>query len=114
MRIFAAAVGLLLLAGCVSPADLEGNTPTISAKTTKNPKSYALCVFPKWQSARTDSSMAETENGYRLWAATNNLTDELLDISKTETGSSVVLRQRMAWSPGWGRSEIEQAVKTCL
>lgn len=114
MRVLICALGLAMLAGCVSPADLEENKPTISATTSKDPKRYALCVFPKWQSVRTDSAMAETENGYRLWAASNNLTDELLDISKTSNGSSVVLRQRMPWSAMWGRSGMEQAVRSCL
>lgn len=114
MRILIGAVGLALLAGCVSPGDLEGNDPSINASTAKDPKRYALCVFPKWQAARADSSMVETEDGYRLWIASGNMADELLDIKKTATGSSVVLRQRMAWSPGLGRSAIEGAVKSCL
>lgn len=114
MRILIGVAGLALMAGCVSPSDLERNDPTIATGTTKDPKRYALCVFPKWQSVRTDSAMAETESGYRLWAASNNLTDELLDVSKTSTGSSVILRQRMPWSAMWGRSGIEQAVRSCL
>lgn len=114
MRILIAAVAMVVLAGCVSPADLELNKPTISATTAKEPKRYALCVFPRWQSIRTDSAMAETESGYRLWAASNNLTDELLDVTKTSSGSSVVLRQRMPWSAMWGRSGMEQAVRSCL
>lgn len=114
MRIFIGALAVALLAGCVGPGDLAENDPSISATTTKDPKRYALCVFPKWQNARTDSSMSETENGYRLLVASNNMADEMLDIVKTPTGSRVVLRQRMAWSPGYGRSDIEQAVRSCL
>ena len=58
--------------------------------------------------------MSETENGYRLLIASNNMADEMLDIVKTSAGSRVVLRQRMACSPGYGRSAIEQAVRGCL
>ena len=47
MRVLIGAVGLALLAGCVTTADLEGNDPSISAVTKKDPKQYALCVFPK-------------------------------------------------------------------
>lgn len=114
MRTLIGAVGLALLAGCVSPGDLERNEPSIQAKTPKSPKSYAMCVFPKWQAARADSSMAETEDGYRLWVASNNMADELLDITRTDTGSAVVLRQRMPWSAMPGRSGVEKAVRACL
>jgi hypothetical protein len=114
MRFLIGALGLVLLAGCVSPGNLEKNNPSISANTSKDPKRYALCVFPKWQAARADSSMVETESGYRLWVASSNMADELLDIKKTKSGSSVILRQRMAWSPGLGRSDIEGAVRSCL
>lgn len=114
MKALIAIAGLAFLAGCVSPADLENNEPSIAASTPKSPKAYALCVFPKWQAARADSSMAETEQGYRLWVASNSMTDELLDIKAKPDGSSVVLKQRMPWSPGVGRGDIEKAVRTCL
>lgn len=109
-----ALVAIAVLAGCVRPGDLAGNEPSIVASTKKDSKRYALCVFPKWQNARTDSTMAETEYGYRLLVASNNMADEMLDITKTSTGSTVAFRQRMAWAPGYGRSDIEQAVRSCL
>jgi uncharacterized lipoprotein YajG len=114
MRVLIGVVAMALLAGCVSPTDLESNDPTVRATTSKDPKRYALCVFPKWQASRTDSSMVETETGYRLWVASNNMADELLDVKKTADGSSVILRQRMAWSAMPGRSGIETAVRSCL
>jgi hypothetical protein len=114
MRLFVGAVAVALLAGCVSPGDLESKAHSISARTAKDPKQYALCVLPKWQDARSDVTMSETEHGYRLIAATSNLTDELLSIRKMSKGSSVKLYQRMAWAPGYGRSAMEQAVKSCL
>jgi hypothetical protein len=114
MRLFVGAVAVALLAGCVSPGDLESKDPSISTSTAKDPKRYALCVFPRWQDARSDVSMSETEHGYRLIAASNNMTDELLSIRNTSKGSSVKLYQRMAWGPGYGRSDMEQAVKGCL
>lgn len=114
MRILIGAVGMALLVGCVTTADLEGNEPSISAESNKEPKQYALCVFPKWQAARTESSMVETENGYRLWVANSSMADELLDITRTSAGSSIVLRQRMPWSAMPGRSAVERAVRSCL
>jgi hypothetical protein len=105
---------IAVLTGCVRPGDLAENEPSIAATTTKDPKRYALCVFPKWQNARTDASMSETENGYRLLIASNNMADEMLDIAKTAKGSSVVLHQRMAWSMMPGRSAVESAVRSCL
>ena len=114
MRILIGVVGPALLAGCVSPSDLKGNTPTTKAITTKSPKEYALCVFPQWQDARSEATMSETQSGYRLVIGAMNLTDELLEVSKTDTGSSVVFYQRVSWMPGFGRSAIEGAVKSCL
>jgi hypothetical protein len=114
MRVLIGVVAMALLAGCVSPTDLESNDPTARATTSKDPKRYALCVFPKWQDARSDASMSETESGYRLLVANSNMADELLDIRKSATGSTVTLYQRMAWSPGYGRGEMKQAINDCL
>jgi len=114
MRILIAALGVALLAGCVSPSDLRTNIPTVNTTTKKEPKQYALCVFPKWQDARSEATMSETENGYRLVIGAVQLTDELLEVKKTSAGSSVVFYQRLAWMPGMGRSAVESAVKSCL
>ncbi len=114
MRILIGAVAVALLAGCVSPSDLRTNTPTVNATTKKDPKQYALCVFPQWQDARSEATMSETESGYRLVIGAMQLTDELLDVKKTSSGSSVVFYQRIAWMPGVGRSAVESAVKSCL
>lgn len=114
MKVIMGALAIALLAGCVGPGDLAKNEPSLKIATKKDPRSYALCVFPKWQESRTDSTMAETESGYRLLVASNNMADEMLDIRKTPAGSSVTLYQRMAWSMMPGRSSIESAVKSCL
>lgn len=114
MKLIFGVLALALLAGCVGPGDLAKNDPSLKLDTKKDPKSYALCVFPKWQEARTDSTMAETESGYRLLVASNNMADEMLDVRRTPSGSSVTLHQRMAWSMMPGRSSIESAVKSCL
>lgn len=114
MRILIGAFAVALLMGCVGPGDLEKKEPSITVTTHKDPRSYALCVFPKWQTARTDSFLTETLTGYRLLVASNNMADEMLDVVKTRDGSSVVLYQRMAWSKMLGRSAVEAAVKSCL
>lgn len=114
MKLIVGALAVALLAGCVSPGDLQRGDPSLKAITAKDPKRYALCLFPKWQDARSDSSMSETENGYRILVASNNMTDELLDIRRSSKGSTVTLYQRMAWSPGYGRSEMKQAINDCL
>ncbi|KAA5845934.1 hypothetical protein F2A37_10125 [Pseudomonas chlororaphis] len=114
MRTLIAVVGLALLVGCVSPSDLKGSTPTTKGKTTKSPREYALCVFPRWQDARSEATMSETHNGYRLVIGAMNLTDELLEITKSDSGSSVAFYQRAAWMPGVGRAAVESAVTSCL
>ncbi|QPG62055.1 hypothetical protein HFV04_021370 [Pseudomonas sp. BIGb0427] len=114
MRILIGAVSVAVLAGCVSPSDLKGSTPTATASTKKSPKAYALCVFPKWQDARSEAVMSETADGYRLVIGAMQLTDELLEVRQTPSGSSVAFYQRVAWMPGVGRSAIEEAVRSCL
>ncbi|WP_252959407.1 hypothetical protein [Pseudomonas simiae] len=114
MKLIMGAVVLALLAGCVSPSDLRSNNPTTTAKTKKSPRDYAVCVFPKWQDARSEAVMSETESGYRLVVGAMQITDELLEVKKTSTGSSVAFYQRVAWMPGVGRAAIEDAVKSCL
>lgn len=114
MRILIGAVAVSLLAGCVSPSDLKGKPPTKTESTQKSPKAYALCVFPKWQDARSEAVMSETADGYRLVIGAMQLTDELLEVKQSPTGSSVAFYQRVAWMPGVGRSAIEDAVKSCL
>lgn len=114
MRILIGALAVALLAGCVSPSDLKGNKPTTSANTQKSPKEYALCVFPKWQDARSEAVMSETSDGYRVVIGAMQLTDELVEVSKNSSGSRVNFYQRVAWMPGVGRTAIEEAVKDCL
>jgi uncharacterized lipoprotein YajG len=114
MKLIVGALAVGLLAGCSSPGDIKKNDPTISASTTKAAKKYALCVFPRWQDQRSTSTMSETERGYRLVVATDMMTDEVLEVTSTGTGSTVSLYQRMPWSKMWGRGELEAAVRDCL
>lgn len=114
MRKAITGLALIVLAGCSTPGDLKQNDPTISATSTKSPKQYALCVFPKWQEERSASTMSETENGYRLIVATDMTTDELLEVADSGKGSKVALYQRMPWSKMWGRWALEDAVHKCL
>lgn len=114
MRILIAAVAVAMLAGCSTPGDLKKGEASIKASTSKSPKQYALCVFPRWQDARSGAAMSETERGYRLTVSTDMTTDELLEINKSASGSSVSLYQRLAWAPGVGRAAIERSVRDCL
>lgn len=114
MKKLIAMLAVVVLSGCVSPADLKKSEPSFSAVTKKDPKSYALCVFPQWQEARNEAVMSETVDGYRLIVAAEQLTDELLEVRKSAGGSEVQLFQRVPWMPGVGRSAIEAAVKSCL
>ncbi|AIC20566.1 hypothetical protein EY04_17130 [Pseudomonas chlororaphis] len=114
MRLFVGALAVAMLAGCVSPSDLKSNAPTTTATTKKSPRDYAVCVFPKWQDARSEAVMSETENGYRLVIGAMQMTDELLEVKQAANGSSVIFYQRVAWMPGVGRTAIEKAVKSCL
>ncbi len=114
MRILIAAVAVAMLTGCTTPGDLKAGKATISASSRKAPKQYALCVMPKWQDARSGATMTETASGYRLIVATDSTAEELLEVNRSPKGSSVALYQRLSWAPGYGRSDIEKAVRDCL
>lgn len=66
MRILIAALGVALLAGCVSVSDLEKSGPDLQSTSSKTPRDYARCLAPAWQDINEDASSTETEYGYRL------------------------------------------------
>lgn len=110
-----AALSSVFLAGCTTPSDLLKASPELSANTKKDPKTYALCVYPSWQDYRSSSVMSETSSGYRIVAGNdmNGQTDDVLDIRKSSNGSSVKLFQRMAWQQ-LGRAELKESFNSCL
>lgn len=89
--------------------------PELSATTKKSPKAYALCVYPSWQDYRSSSVMSETTDGYRIVAGSemNGQTDDVLDIKRSSSGSSVKLYQRMAWQQ-LGRGDLKESFNSCL
>jgi uncharacterized lipoprotein YajG len=115
VKLSLAGFSLTLLAGCTTPSDLLKGSPELSASTKKDPKAYALCVYPSWQDYRSSSIMSETTTGYRIVAGNdfNGQTDDVLDIKKASSGSTVKLFQRMAWQR-LGRSELKNSFNNCL
>lgn len=115
MKLFVGALALVALAGCSTPSDLLRGAPELSATTKKNPKAYALCVYPHWQDYRSSAVMSETVDGYRIIAGSeiNGQTDDVLVISRAPGGSIVKLFQRMAWQQ-MGRSEVKNSFTSCL
>ncbi|KPG98330.1 hypothetical protein AEQ67_13330 [Pseudomonas sp. RIT-PI-q] len=115
MRILIGAVAVMLLAGCTTPSDLLKGAPELSGTSKKDPKTYALCVYPSWQDYRSSSIMSETSSGYRIVAGNdfNGQTDDVLDVKKSASGSSVKLYQRMAWQQ-LGRSSLKDSFNSCL
>jgi uncharacterized lipoprotein YajG len=115
MKLIVGALAVALLAGCTTPSDLLHGQPELSASTKKDPKTYALCVYPSWQDYRSSSVMSETENGYRIVAGNdiNGQTDDVLDIRKAAGGSAVKLYQRMAWQQ-LGRADLKNSFNSCL
>lgn len=108
------AASTVLLAGCYSPSGLIQSGPAFSADTTKSPKKYALCVFPQWQESRPDATMSETENGYRLISGNDMNTNEILQIVKNGSGSSVKFYQRAYLDFGSGKKNALQSSRACL
>lgn len=117
MRFFGVAIlaaSALLSAGCYSPGTLVQKGPTFSASTGKTPKNYALCVFPQWQESRPDATLSETETGYRLISGNDMNTNEILNISKTASGSAVKFYQRAYLDFGSGKESALRSTKACL
>lgn len=115
MKLIVGAVAVMLLAGCTTPSDLLKGSPELAGTSKKDPKAYALCVYPSWQDYRSSSVMSETTNGYRIVAGSeiNGQTDDVLDIKKASTGSVVKLYQRAAWQQ-MGRGELKSSFNSCL
>lgn len=115
MRVLVGAVAVMLLAGCTTPSDLLKGSPELSGTSKKDPKAYALCVYPHWQDYRSSSVMSETSTGYRIVAGSemNGQTDDVLDIKKMPSGSSVKLYQRAAWQQ-LGRGDLKSSFNSCL
>lgn len=115
MRILIGALALIILPGCTTPGDLLKGDPTVSKITNKDPKAFALCVYPEWQEYQSTATMSETTDGYRLVSGgeINRQTNDVLDIKRTASGSTVKLYQRMAWQQ-IGRSKITESLNRCL
>lgn len=115
MRKIFTAVALIALAGCTTPGDLLKSDPLVVSETKKDPKEFALCVYPEWQEYQSTATMSETTNGYRLVSGSEmaGQTNDVLDIKRTATGSTVRLYQRMAWQQV-GRSKVTESLNRCL
>lgn len=115
MRTITWALAIAMLAGCTTPSDLLRGSPQLSATTKKDPKTYALCVYPSWQDYRSSSIMSETSSGYRIVAGSemNGQTDDVLDIKKSSSGSVANLYQRASWQQ-MGRGELKSSFNRCL
>ncbi len=108
------AIVALSVAGCYSPGELIQKGPTYSAQTGKQPKAYALCVFPQWQESRPGATLTETESGYRLLSGDDMGTNEILQITKSASGSDVKFYQRWYMDFGAGRATALESTKNCL
>lgn len=115
MKVFVGVLAVALLAGCTTPSDLMKDSPELSATTKKDPKTFAICVYPSWQDYRSSAVMSETSAGYRIVAGNdmNGQTDDVLDIRKSSSGSVVMLYQRMAWQQ-LGRGDLKDSIHRCL
>ena len=115
MRKAITALALIALAACTTPGDLLKGEPLISKVTAKDPKAFALCVYPEWQEYQSTSTMSETTDGYRLVSGSemNGQTNDVLDIKRLANGSTVKLYQRIAWQQ-IGRSKVTESLNRCL
>ncbi|MDH0300620.1 MULTISPECIES: hypothetical protein [unclassified Pseudomonas] len=110
MRILIAALGLALLAGCVSPADLEGKGPTLEALTSKSPRDFSRCLTPKWQDLNSRVASTETEIGYRIRLDIDMVGTPVMAIVESRTGGAKVrvYTRNSTWS------EWVQVARSCI
>ena len=66
MRVLICAVGLVVLSGCVSSADLQEKGPVLDSHTPKSARDFSKCLTPKWQDLNSGVASTETETGYRI------------------------------------------------
>ncbi|WP_440466583.1 hypothetical protein ACKI1H_23965 [Pseudomonas sp. YH-1] len=104
---------LILLAACSSPGKLKEEAPALRLESGKSPSVYMTCLLPKWRAIRPASAVKEIRFGYRLLvpAASDDTTEELLEVTAADRGSDVVLYRRNAPSPD---DLITQAARSCL
>ncbi|MDE1164171.1 MAG: hypothetical protein PW845_02025 [Pseudomonas sp.] len=98
------------LAGCISAP----NTPNVTLSTSKAPQAYAECVYPKWLKEHPSTTKSGSQNHYRVVVESKINADEILEISKTTTGSKVSLYQRAPLASPFTRSALETAARDCL
>jgi uncharacterized lipoprotein YajG len=111
-KIIAIGMSSVLLAGCSLPSALSPNAPTARETSAKTPEQYASCVHTKWKAADPKSQVVKTSNGFRLTVSSSLTADDVLEVSKSKTGSNVFFYEG---SPlHIAKSAIKNAVRECL
>lgn len=93
---FGAAVVLVGLAGCTTPAELRQTPPSAKLSSVKAPKAIALCIAEGWETApggpsRFPATVRELQAGYTVMMWSQGLTGEMMvaDVVPTPSGSTI-------------------------
>ncbi|MBC3503606.1 hypothetical protein HU761_19615 [Pseudomonas sp. SWRI59] len=110
MKALLLAVGLALLAGCVSTADLEEKGPVLDVSTTKSAQNYSKCLTPRWQDLNARVASTETESGYRIRLDIDMVGTPVMALVKDEAGGAGVrvFTRNSTWS------EWVNVARSCL
>lgn len=107
---YVAMIGIgLLLAGCVSYADIQARPPVHEGKTSKTPDQVANCVLPKWMESSASTHIVP-DGDARVIVVPSNA--ELITMTLTASPSGAVA-MRTQPSMSTFDKQWEQA-QTCL
>lgn len=116
MRIFVAALGVALLAGCSSIADVRSTPAVLSLSSAKPAKLIAECIRDGWQSTSIVGGSIGgilQQSGDRLSVVAPNGESpwHVVDVTPAASGSSVQYRFYRTWqSPS---DKVTQVVSDC-
>ncbi|HFL7941860.1 TPA: hypothetical protein ACG5DM_004975 [Pseudomonas putida] len=117
MRILIGAVGLMLLAGCATVADVRATPPVLSLTSARPAEQVAECIRDGWQSTSLTGGsvgglLQKSGSGFSVIAPDPVSPWHIADIAPTGTSTSkVIYRFHRKWqAPG---ANIINVVKTC-
>lgn len=110
MRVLICALGLGLLAGCVSPSDLVEHGPAFESHTPKTARDFSKCLAPKWQDMSSGVVSTETETGYRIRLDIDMVGTPVMAIVQSQTaGAKVSIYTRNSTWSKWVK-----VARTCI
>ncbi|WP_459615212.1 hypothetical protein [Bordetella sp. 2513F-2] len=106
IRLPAALVLGLALAGCASVDDIASRDPTFFGSSARNAADYSNCVAAAWEGQGQQVERTPIQDGYRVSASSSISVEAVLDVITWRGQTDVKLYTRL---PSRGQPLIESA-----